>query len=243
MSLNTILDLVLPVRDENSRCKLPCPAQTVPGGGLIPQTGQLLSGLIYTQEQSCSCDSLVLQAAVSPASQGQKVLVVVGGERWARLPPSWHLMPAADPGVMERISFLYPNSMRELVQFTNEAPADSLPDTVIVAGMEEIIEKSEIGDNKCDRKFGQSFAKFAAILHDFSLHCAERNDQNYSKLVAFVRFNPRQEKFLSTKLKFWFPEVWELFHSTIVCKTSPREMTVKFFLKDDQYYLESVTAK
>ena len=79
MSSNTIIDMVLPVRDENSICKLPCPLHTVPGGGLIPQTGKLLSGLIHTQ--STSCDSLVLQAAVTPAAQGQRVLVVVGGER------------------------------------------------------------------------------------------------------------------------------------------------------------------
>jgi len=106
--------------------------------------------------------------------------------------------------------------------------------------MEKIIEKSETGGDKSDRKFGQSFAKLAAILHDFCLYCAEKNEQNYSRLVAFAKFSPSQERFLSTKLKLWFPEVWELSPSAIVCKTSPRELAVKFYLKDDQYYLESV---
>lgn len=238
MSSSTIMDLVMPVRDENSRCKLPCPVKTVAGGGLIPQTGQLCSGLIYTQ--SGSCDSLVLQAAVTTAAQGQRVLVILGGERWAKLPPSWHQMPAAEPEIMERVSFFYPSNCQELVKYTSDAPANSLPDTVIVADMEKIIEKSEAGNaDKSDRKFAQSFAKLAAILQDFCLFCAEQNERNYSRFVAFAKFSPSQERFLSPKLKLWFPEIWELFPTSIVCKTSPRELTVKFFLKDDQFYLES----
>ena len=69
----------MPVRDANIRCKLPCPVKTVAGGGLILQTGQLCPGLRYTQ--AGSCDSLVLQAAVTTASRGQKVLVILGGDR------------------------------------------------------------------------------------------------------------------------------------------------------------------
>ena len=40
---------------------------------------QLFLGLIYTQ--SGSCDSLILQLAVTPAAQGQRVLVILGEER------------------------------------------------------------------------------------------------------------------------------------------------------------------
>ena len=69
----------MPVRDENTMCKLPLLVKTVAGGGLVPQIGQLSSGLIYTQ--SGSCDSLVLQAAVTTAAQGQRVLVILGEER------------------------------------------------------------------------------------------------------------------------------------------------------------------
>ena len=44
---------------------------------MIPKAGQLYSGLICTQ--SGSCDSLVLQGAVTPtAAQGQRVLVFLG---------------------------------------------------------------------------------------------------------------------------------------------------------------------
>ena len=46
--------------------------KTVPGGGLIPQAGQLYSGLIYTQ--SGSCDRLVLLGAVTPTAKGQRLL-------------------------------------------------------------------------------------------------------------------------------------------------------------------------
>jgi hypothetical protein len=83
MSSSAIIDLVMPVRDENTRCKLPCPVKTVAGVGLILQTGQLCSGLIYTQ--SGSYDSLVFQAAVTTASRGQRVLVILGGERQAEI--------------------------------------------------------------------------------------------------------------------------------------------------------------
>lgn len=105
--------------------------------------------------------------------------------------------------------------------------------------MEKIIEKSEAGHDKSDRKFGLSFAKLAAILQDFCLFCADKNERNFSRFVAFAKLCPSQERFLSPKLKLWFPEIWELFPTSIVCKTSPRELTVKFFLKDDQFYLES----
>jgi hypothetical protein len=85
MSSSAIIDLVMPVRDENTRCKLPYPVKTVAGVGLILQTGQLCSGLIYTQ--SGSYDSLVFQAAVTTASfsRGQRVLVILGGERQAEI--------------------------------------------------------------------------------------------------------------------------------------------------------------
>ena len=45
----------------------------------IPQIRQFFLGLIYTQ--SGSCDSLILQLAVTPAAQGQRVLVILGEER------------------------------------------------------------------------------------------------------------------------------------------------------------------
>jgi len=129
---------------------------------------------------------------------------------------------------------------KELVSFTNEAPVDTLPDTIVVAGLEEIIDKSETVGVKSDRKFGQSFAKLAAILQDFSLFCSGKNDQNFSRLVCFVKFSTSQERFLAAKLRLWFPEVWKLSSSSLVCKTSLTQLILKFYLKDDQYYLESM---
>ena len=95
--------------------------------------------------------------------------------------------------------------------------------------MENIIKKSEAGNtDKSDWKFAQSFAKLSAILQDFCLFYAEKNERNYSRFVAFAKFSPSQDRFLSPKLNLWFPEIWELFPTSILCKTSPRKMTVKF---------------
>jgi hypothetical protein len=76
---------------------------------------------------------LVLQAAVTTAAQGQRVLVILGEERLAKLPTSWHQIPSAEPEIMVRVSFHYPSNCQELVKFTSDASSDTLPDTLIVA--------------------------------------------------------------------------------------------------------------
>ena len=126
-----------------------------------------------------------------------------------------------------------------MVKFTSEASADSLPDTVIVAAMEKIIEKGDAGGEKNDRKFALSFAKLAAILQDFSLFCAEKNDAS-TRFLVVAKLSLGQERFLSPKLSLWFPEIWEVYQDSIVCRTSSREpVTLKYFLSNNQYFLDS----
>jgi len=110
MSGSTILDLVMPIIDDVGVCKLPCPVRTIAGGGIVSTPSNVCSGLVYTK--TCDYDSIVLQAAVTSAARGQKVLVIMGGHRWARLPPGWHQMPQPQPGIMQSVSFLYPASVK-----------------------------------------------------------------------------------------------------------------------------------
>ena len=79
MSNVSIMDLIMPLKDDSGQCKIPCSFHSRSGGGLFPLTGQILTGLIYTEMSHY--DSFVLQSAVSIASRGKDALVVVGGER------------------------------------------------------------------------------------------------------------------------------------------------------------------
>jgi len=110
MVSGSILDLVMPIVDDAGACKLPYPVSTIAGGGMVTTHSNVCSGLIYTK--ACSYDSIVLQAAVTSAARGHKVLVIMGEHRWERLPPAWHQMPQPQPEIMQRVSFLYPDSVK-----------------------------------------------------------------------------------------------------------------------------------
>ena len=91
-------------------------------------SGDVSSCLVYTCHQdrdveprvsyTCHYDprvtSLVMQSCVTAASshnpdtRGGGVLVVMAGESWSSLPPSWHLMPVLTPDIMKTIKFIYP---------------------------------------------------------------------------------------------------------------------------------------
>ena len=79
MGNGTILDLVMPIIDDVGVCKLPCPVRTISGAGVVSTPSNVCSGLVYTK--TCSYDSIVLQAAVTSAARGKKVLVIMGGHR------------------------------------------------------------------------------------------------------------------------------------------------------------------
>ena len=79
MGSSSILDLVMPIIDDAGACKLPCPVSTIAGGGMVSIHSNVCSGLIYTK--TCSYDSIVLQAAVTSAARGHKVLIIMGEHR------------------------------------------------------------------------------------------------------------------------------------------------------------------
>ena len=70
---------------------------------------------------------------------------------------------------------------------------------------------SEAGNYKSDKKFAQSV-------------CAEKNESKLKQIVSFCPFQSKPGEVSQPKLKLWLPEIWELFPTSIVFKTSPREV-------------------
>ena len=130
--------------------------------------------------------------------------------------------------------------VQDLIKFTNEvSPSQKLPDIVIVTDLERLLSEKDIQNETDERKFALKLARILAILKDFCSFCSKKKDGNAVYFVAFAHFNPNREKFLTSKFSFWFREVWKLFNDKIECKSSTRDVAIKFFLKDDQYFLDS----
>ena len=77
------------------------------------------SCLVYTchPQDARVCSSLVMQSCVTVASSHDPdtkggVLVIMAGESWTSLPPSWHLMPVMTPEIMKAINFIYPANIK-----------------------------------------------------------------------------------------------------------------------------------
>ena len=127
-----------------------------------------------------------------------------------------------------------------MIKFTHElSPSQKLPDIVIVTDLERLITERDVQNETDERKLAQKLSKILAILKDFCSYCAKKKDGNAVYFVAFAHFDPNREKFLASKFSFWFREVWKLYNDKIECKSSTRNVSIKFFLKDDQYFLDS----
>ena len=95
---------------------------------------------------------------------------------------------------------------------------------------------------KTDKQFSLNFAKISSILVDYCDFFAEKNE-GPSALLVFSRLGPNVERIISKKLKTWFSENWKLEESKLTCLSSVSEISVHFFMKDNQYFLESVKSK
>ena len=120
---------------------------------------------------------------------------------------------------------------------------DRYPNTVIVAGFEKLVEEQNSRfEDKSDKQFSLSFAKISSYLVDFCDFFAEKNEKP-SSLLVFSKLNPNVERLLDKKVKHWFSENWRLEESKLTCQSSASDVSIQFFLKDNQYYLESVKSK
>ena len=117
------------------------------------------------------------------------------------------------------------------------------PNTVIVAGFQKLIEEHcSHFEDKSDKQFSLSFTKISSILVDFCDFFAEKNEKP-SALLVFSRLGQNVERLLDKKVKHWFSENWMLEESKLTCLSSASDVSIQFFLKDNQYYLESVKSE
>ena len=101
-----------------------------------------------------------------------------------------------------------------------------------------MVEECSSHQDKTDKQFSLNFAKISSILVDYSDFFAEKNEKP-AALLVFSRMGPSIERLLCNKLKYWFAEYWCLEESKVMCRSSDMEISVQFFLKDYQYYLDS----
>ena len=102
-----------------------------------------------------------------------------------------------------------------------------------------MVEECSSQQDKTDKQFSLNFAKISSILVDYSDFFAEKNEKP-SALLVFSRMGPSIKRLLGNKLKYWFSEHWCLEESKVMCRSSDMEISVQFFLKDYQYYLNSI---
>jgi len=208
------------------------------------------------------CNSLVYQAALTIASLGQRVLVVLGGGSWSGLPPTTHSMPPADPSNMQKISFLYPHNLEELIQYTAAVPStDNLPQSVIVGNIENLIQNS-ILEGSDTASTGPSrqvclMAKMSAVLTDFLDVCSSKNSGSVhpSRLLVTAQFDNWTKKQVEERAHLWYQEVWELNRSNselvewaensfqLFCKSSNDPISVQYYTSKQQIFLHSVSGK
>ena len=87
--------------------RLPHPVQ---GGRQRRNVGTCL---VYSQSDLDTTNaSLGLQSALTAASNGERVVLVVGGSQWTELPPLSHLMPRPSSELMKFIKLIYPSNSK-----------------------------------------------------------------------------------------------------------------------------------
>ena len=106
----------------------------IPGFGLFEGSGTKGALVISSNP------SLVLQAALTAANAGHTVVVVMGGDRWTRMPPTFHLMPRPSTTAMASIRFWYPSNLAELTQLIYKE--DVVARTVIVFDADIPVQRS-----------------------------------------------------------------------------------------------------
>jgi len=211
----------------------------------------LSSCLIHYSNQDCQgqgnqfVDSLVMQACVTAAHSQDpgdpSVLVIMCGAPISQLPPSWHLMPPLTPGVMKNINFVYPQNSKDLLEYLNSLHQGIYPKTIIVTDLDKIVEKfsSSSSNLSCNSQFCQNFAKISAILNDFGTFFSSEISAPLC-LQVFTRLESPLLSMLKQKLKFWYCEEWQLKPWQLTCLSSSKQQIIKFYLKDNQYYLEEI---
>ena len=171
-----------------------------------------------------------------------RVLVVMSGDTWSQLPPTWHLMPPMTPDIMRQVNFIYPPNCHALVKYLSGLTEPEFPHHIIVADFDKLVEKSseEVRHRNLDRNFNLNFARVSGIIKDFCTFFSSKTEKPTSSLQVFSKLNRNQVSMMKSRLQFWYSECWDLEPDKIRCISSKPEQSIKFFLHDNQYYLDSV---
>ena len=205
------------------------------GSGLLGNSG-VKAALVIS-----SNPSLVLQAALTPAHAGKKVVVVMGGERWTRLPPSIHLMPSPSSASMSQMRFWYPANLTELTQliYKEDVAAESL----IVSDADLLVRRS-MGGLLGGKTFLKTFARLSALLHSYLASCLGEGSKDLmmANMVVFSSFSAEEEKEVTGRASLWYQEIWKEEQSPIRNQliSVPGRMSLSYHLSEDSYYLQGL---
>ena len=207
----------------------------IPGFGLVEGSGTKGALVISSNP------SLVLQAALTPASAGHTVVIVMGGDRWTRMPPTFHLMPRPSPTSMACIRFWYPANLAELTQLIYKE--DVVARTVIVSDADILVRRS-LGGMIGGKVFLKTFARLSAILHSYLASCLGDDCASppMANLVVFSSFSEEEEVDVSEKASLWYQEVWkeEAKATRNQLVSFPQNLTISYYLSEGSYYMQGL---
>ena len=208
----------------------------IPGCGLIEGSGSKGALVISSNP------SLVLQAALTPADAGHSVVVVMGGDRWTALPPTFHRMPRPSPAAMASIRFWYPANLTELIQLIYRE--DVVAKTVVVSDADILVRRSVGGLIGGSKVFLKTFARLSAILHSYLASCLGDDcaGSPMANLVVFSSFSEEEEVEVSEKASLWYQEVWkeEAKATRNQLISVPQEITISYYLSEGSYYMQGL---
>ena len=207
----------------------------IPGFGLNAGSGTKAALVISSNP------SLVLQAALTPANAGHTVVVVMGGDRWTSMPPTFHLMPRPSSSAMASIRFWYPANLAELTQLIYKE--DVVAKTVIVSDADILVRRS-LGGMIGGKAFLKTFARLSAILHSYLASCLGDGcvSPPMANLVVFSSFSEEEEVEVSERASLWYQEVWkeEVKATSNQLISLPQNITISYYLSEGSYYLQGL---
>ena len=229
----SLLPCLFPLQDD--ALDKVCGVKRIVGSGLTGGCGTKAALVISSNP------SLVLQAALTPAAAGQTVVVVMGGDRWTRMPPTFHLMPRPCPTAMASIRFWYPTNLAELTQLIYKE--DVVAETVIVSGADLLVRRS-MGGQIGGKVFLKTFARFSAILQSYLASCLEEECAilPMANLVVFSSFSEEEEVSVSDVSSLWYQEVWkeEVKPTRNTLISIPQNVSISYYLSEGSVYLQGL---
>ncbi|XP_072458390.1 ATPase SWSAP1 [Notamacropus eugenii] len=136
------------------------PGAGVGGEGCAAGKG---TGLLLLGEPGSGKTALLFAAALVAAGEGRGPVLFVARKALQSLPPGWKAGAARDPLRLQKIHFLYPPSLRELLQLLSSVheTAAQPPSLLLLDGIDEYL---------ADTSGVQACAHLAALLVDTAAH-------------------------------------------------------------------------